>query len=178
MTILKTCLLDTEMNPLCNHFNLGMWHDERNIIECLLSERESWDPPIWVKRLLMCKMKPLCSTYILYASLSLTMFVLKQPTLTYERHGSIYTSFCVNHGNWRLGLISCFSRCPKYPTQWASLPCPLTRAGCLVSVSGHHFLTPGMCPIALIYHYNPCHLKACKFQSYPHKRRRMEKSFH
>ena len=102
---LKTWLLDIEMNPLCNHFNLGMWHDERNIIECLLSERESWDPPIWVKRLLMCKIKPLCSTYILYASLSLTVFVLKQPTMTYERHGGIYEFLCES---WELKTGSHF----------------------------------------------------------------------
>ena len=27
--------------------------------------------------------------------------------------------------SWELKTASCFSHCPKYPTQWASLPCPL-----------------------------------------------------
>ena len=145
------------MNPLCNHFNLGMWHGERNIIECLLSERESWDPPIWVKRLLMCKIKPLCSTYSV--CLIITQHVCSQSTynVIWASWRNIWVSVWIMGTEAGLGLISCFSRCPKYPTQWASLPCPLTRAR---SVSGHHFLTTGVCPIALIQHY---HLKVCNF---------------
>ena len=61
-----------------------MWH-EWDIIECLLSERESWDPPISVKRLLMWKIKPLCSTY--FVCLTITHLVCSQTTyMTNERH--------------------------------------------------------------------------------------------
>ena len=152
---LKTCLLGIEMNPLCNHFNLGMWHGERNIIECLLSERESWDPPIWVKRLLMCKIKPLCSTYSV--CLIITHRVCSQTTYNdiWASQRKIYEFLCES---WELktGSHFLFLPLPQISHTMGFSPMSLDTG----RMPGISLWSPlpytGVCPIALIHHY---HLK-------------------